>query len=84
MKIYTVVVNDRHIDTQIYPFSDRNNAISEARKIAKEYCRYERYYKEFVKCGWMSKDGWIFFISYSSEDDNVFVVESILDEEIEI
>lgn len=87
MKIYTVVVNDRRTDTQIYPFSDQEKAISEARKIAKEYCRHEQFYEEFSKGSWMLKSdygNWIFCVHYSTEDDQVFVVESTLDDEIEI
>jgi hypothetical protein len=84
MKIYTVVVNDRHLDTQVYPFSDKEKAISEARKIAKEYCRHERYYEEFEKGSYMLKDSWVFCIHYSTEDDQVFVEESTLDKEIEV
>ena len=84
MKIYTVVVNDRHTDDDIYPFSDRDKAISEARKIAKEYCHHEQYYEEFSKGSWMLKEDWVFCVHYSTEDDQVFVVESTLDEEIEV
>ena len=80
MKIYTVVVNDRHTDTQVYPFSDKEKAISEARKIAKEYCRHEEHYKEH----WFYGSHLVFCVDYSTEDDQVFVEESTLDKEIEV
>lgn len=41
-KIYLVIVKDRHIDVEIYPFSNREMAIEEAKLVKR---------KRYVDCG---------------------------------
>lgn len=80
-KIYIVIWIDRHSDTKAYPFMHKEKAISEAQRIAKECCKNEVCYEERTYEN--DKDGWIFFVEYSSEDDCLIVIESKIDEDIE-
>jgi hypothetical protein len=70
MKIYIVVDNDRHIDTQVHPFTNKDDAIKKAMSIT----RYERNnYFENLNCD--NEDEMIFYCIYSSEGDHVIVFE---------
>lgn len=75
MNIYIVIVEDRHHDVEVLPFTNKDKAIAEARRIAKENCRHEESYEEhtYVK-------EWPFFATYSCEGDSVRVVVEELDE----
>ena len=73
---YIVICQDRHGDTTVHPFTDKDKAISEARRIAKEYFRYPEDYRE------EQIDGWLFYAQYSCESDHVRVVEVVMDKEI--
>lgn len=76
MFCYIVICQDRHSDTTAHPFTNKNKAISEARRIAKEYCRHPEDYNE------EQIDGWLFHAQYSCESDYVYVVEMTMDKEI--
>ena len=79
MILYCVIWADRHSDTTVHPFTDADKAISEARRIAKEYCRHEEDYKEH---DYGKDSGWLFYAEYSCEGDHVRVVTTELDKEI--
>lgn len=79
MEIYIVIVEDRHTDVMTYPFKDKEKAISEAKRIAKKYCKYKEDYKEH---DYGQDSGWLFYAEYSCESDSVHVVTSQLDNEI--
>lgn len=71
MTIYLVIVEDRHTDVMVYPFSDCGTALNRARKMAKNNCRFPDSYKEYD----YGKDvGWLFYAEYSTEGDSVRVV----------
>jgi len=70
--IYLVIVEDHHTDTMVYPFTDKDKAISEARAYATEGAYYADDYEEQD----FSSDGWLFYAQYSSSGDSVRVVES--------
>jgi hypothetical protein len=74
--IYIVICEDRYIETPVYPFSDKEMAISEARRIAKEYCRFEGYYEE------EDVEGCLFYARYSWKDDCIRVVEATINKTI--
>lgn len=80
MEIYIVIIEDRHTDTAVYPFTDKEKAVNEARRIAKQYCRHEDDYEEH---DYGRNDGWLFYAQYSCESDNVRVVTATVDGEIE-
>lgn len=78
MEIYLVTVEDRYSDSSVYPFTDKDKAISEARRVAKKKCRYpERYFEE------ENEGGYIFYAYYSHTDEIVSVVAKTADKEID-
>jgi hypothetical protein len=80
MELYIVIIEDRHLDTTAHPFTDKDKAISEAKRIAKENCGSPEEYEEHD----FGKDaGWIFYAQYSYESDCVRVVKTELDKEIQ-
>lgn len=71
MKIYIVIISDRHSDTEVRPFYNPNEAVTAARDLAKSYCRYKEDYEEEQ----LGRDiGWLFYATYSCEGDHVHVV----------
>jgi hypothetical protein len=79
MELYIVVIEDMHTDVTVHPFSDKEKAITEAKRIAKEYCRHEEDYEEH---DYGKDDGWLFYAQYSCESDHVRVVTTTLDKAI--
>ena len=69
MKIYNVIIKDRHTDTTASPFLDKQESIAFARMKAKEYCSFPEDYKEETFAGWL------FYARYSCEGDSVWVTE---------
>lgn len=69
MKIYNAIIQDRHTDTKVKPFLDKQMAIDYARSKAKEYCRRKEDYEE------QEIPGWLFYAEYSCEGDCVWVTE---------
>jgi hypothetical protein len=76
-KIYIVIWQDRHCETTVHPFTEKEKAISEAKRIAKKYAREEGDYKEG------DYKGWLFCAEYSCEGDHARVVEAELNKELE-
>jgi len=74
VKIYIAVINDRHTDTEPYPFSTAEAAIGYARKCAHEYARDAEDVEE------EPLEGWLYYATYSGEGDSVWVVEKELDQ----
>lgn len=74
MKIYNVIIEDRHVDVEAYPFSDKEKAIEFARNQAKELAAYSNQIKE------KDIESWILYIFYS-EEDCISVREYELDKE---
>jgi hypothetical protein len=69
--IYLAFVNDRHVDPDAEPFTTAEAAIAYARQQAEENSRDGTYEESEVR-------GWLFYASYSPEDDDVWVVEKEL------
>ena len=61
MKIYNVLIHDRHVDPEIHNFRFETDAVSFARKIALERCRNPEDLEELLRL----PNDWIFFITYS-------------------
>lgn len=79
MELYIVIIEDRHADTTAHPFTDKEKAIAEAKRVAKEYCRHPEDYQEH---DYGRDDGWLFYADYSCESDSVRVITTELDKEI--
>lgn len=63
MNIYTLVLQDRHIDVVIKLFTDADTAINHAKEIAKQYPSYEE----------VPSDCLIFNASLSCEGDRIWI-----------
>ena len=79
MKIYIVIIEDRHDDTEAIPFLNATTAICYAKKKAREYCRHEEDYGESLNDA-MKGDGWLWHATYSCEGDSVRVIERDTDD----
>ena len=82
MKIYNVLIHDRHSDPEIISFEDKQAAMDFIMSKAKEYCRHDDDYKEIQITEQMRHDGWLLLIEYSREDDYVHVAETKLEDPI--
>jgi hypothetical protein len=80
MDIYIVIIEGRNVDVTAYPFTSKEKAVSEARRIAKELCNFPKHYQEYDS---VMGSEWHFSIEYSSEGDCVSVRLAVLDKEIE-
>lgn len=69
MKVYLVIIEDRHADVEVRPFYDADKAVAKARELAKEYDRFGDYEESQIA-------DWLFYASYSCEGDCVRVVEA--------
>ncbi len=72
MKIYLVLIEDRHTDTQAFPFSTAEAAIAYARVVATERAREEGPREGKVT-------GWLYYAVYAGDSDCVWVIEKELD-----
>jgi len=72
MKIYNILVQDRHCDPEIESHANKEMAIAKARDIAKKSCRSEENYEEH------DFKGCLFYANYSFESGNVTVIETEL------
>lgn len=72
MKIHLVILEDRHIDTMVYPYQNKDQAIERAEEIASKHCRHPEDFEE------EEIEGWLYYARYSCEGDSVRVVEAEL------
>ena len=77
MRIYIVIIEDRHSDMEVLPFSSADDAVKFAKKTARAYCRHGKVVAGLNDA--MKKDGWLYYGQYSCENDNVRVLERVLD-----
>ena len=82
MKIYIVIWKDRHADTEVYPFSNPEEAIAFAKEKVEENCDYPEDLDEELSAP-MIADGWIYYGCYSCEGDSIRVVTRELDGEVD-
>ncbi len=73
VKLYVVMVNDRHTDPEPNVFSDPSAAVEYARATAKASARRDEDFEETPVAGWL------YHATYSVEGDSVWVVEKELD-----
>jgi isopropylmalate/homocitrate/citramalate synthase len=72
LTVFLVFINDRHSDTDAEVFTSAEAAIEYARTTAREFARSpEDYIEADVR-------GWLFFATYSVENDCVWVIEKEL------
>lgn len=73
MIVYIAIVEDRHTDVEVYPFSIAEAAIYFARATAYQNARTPADVEE------TPIDGWLYHATYSVEGDSVRVVAKDLD-----
>lgn len=83
--LYTAIWNDRHSDTTVHSFSDRDAAIKWAKAKVKECIeqwpgREDDLDEELTDS--MKAGGWIYYGCYSCEGDSIRVVRHELDGEL--
>lgn len=69
-KVYTILIQDRHADTEAEVWKDKEKAIERGRSLAKEYCRFPEDYEE------KQVADWVFYAVYSCEEDSITVLET--------
>jgi hypothetical protein len=68
------MINDRHADPEPYIFSTAEAAITYARETAQDYASRPGDFKEQD-----TPDGWLYYATYSSEGDSVWVLAKELE-----
>jgi hypothetical protein len=71
MRVFTVLLEDRHADAEVEVFMDREMAINRAKNLAKENDRHGEYEEQQIS-------DWVFHATYSCEGDSVTVRETEL------
>lgn len=75
MKVYVVVVDDRHADTTVEVFADKYVAIEYARDEAEKGVRRDGQIEEPVLNDAMVREHWVYYAIYGGEEgDSVWVV----------
>jgi hypothetical protein len=74
MRLYVVMIDDRHIDREPYVFDTPEAAIAAARQIAEDHAAHPEPREE------ETIEGWLFYLRYGVEGDAVWVVEKTLNE----
>lgn len=79
MDTWIVIVEDRHADTDAFPFSTEERAVRYAREKARQYATRPEDVEEHELTASMLKDGWVLYVEYSVESDSVRVVKRTVD-----
>ena len=79
MKLYIAIVEDRHIDVEVQPFTTPEAAIAYARTQAEANDRGYVPDEDDEDIGEQEIEGYVYYATYSPEGDSVSVVERDLD-----
>ena len=72
MKVYTMIIEDRHTDVEVTLFQNKDDAINTATKSVKEWgAKWPEDIEERYDV-----HGWLYHGVYSCEGDSVTVIES--------
>ncbi len=80
-KVYVAVWQDRHSDTSVEVFTDREAAMAWASKTANDYSRDDEEVLNTLNPA-MIAAGWIYYGCYSCEGDHIRVSEIEVDEQV--
>lgn len=75
MKLHIVIIDDRHYDVKVFPFTERKRAEKEASVVAKLLCEDEGGYYEALD----SDTKELRYIEYDIKGGTVSIVEAELD-----
>ena len=76
--IYLVIIEDRHVDVEVLPFSTEDLARTAAGKLLAEYGG-EVVDEDAGLNPAMVADGWIAYVRYSVEGDSIRIIKRQLD-----
>ena len=76
MTVYVAMIDDRHGDPEPFLFSSPDQAIAYARAQAMEYNHHEEGFKEHDP----PPVGWLYYATYSTEGDSVWVLSKTVDD----
>ena len=74
MKLYVVILEDRHVDVQVEVFSDKEKAVARCWELARQDNRYPEEIEEIE----VDMEGWVLCLRYSCEGDSCRVFETEL------
>lgn len=74
MKLYVVILEDRHIDVQVEVFSDKTKAMTQCWELARQDNSHPEDIEDIAITRHMEKLGWILCLNYSCEGDSCRVV----------
>lgn len=75
MKVYIVMIQDRHADTEAHPFSTPELAIAFARQAVQDNARHSEDIEEHEP-----PTPWLFYATYSVESDSAWIVPREIDD----
>lgn len=70
MKCYVILIQDRHVDTDVEVWLEPSKAIDRARYLVGKYARHPEDIEEKPSCEY-----YLFRINYSCEGDSITVLE---------
>lgn len=73
MIVYCILIEDRHSDVEVLLRSSESAALLEAKELALEYDRHGDY-EEHPVTEDMTRQGWLYYATYSCEGDSVRVI----------
>lgn len=79
--VWIVIVEDRHIDVDAFPFSGEQRAAEFAREQVRANAAHPEYVSEQELTPAMRDDGWVLLIEYGTEGDCVRVIKRTVDAE---
>lgn len=79
MKIFQVMVEDRHTDVEALPFTTADAAIEYARNLYKTEYAHPAYDNDDEIGELPPPDGWLYYVRCSHEGDSIWVIEQQLD-----
>ncbi len=79
--VYVAIWEDRHVDTGVFVFSNKDKAIEWAKKTVREYDRFKYLDEELTEL--MKKAGWLYRGCYSCEGDHIIVRSCEIDKAVE-
>lgn len=78
MKVWVAIINERHSDNDAEVFTAPDAAIDYVKKTVAGWARTPEDIEEELSDR-MREAGWIYFVTWSSEDDSAWVIEKETD-----
>ena len=76
--VWIVLLEDRHVDVDAFPFTSEAAALDAARRLAGEWTRHDDPVEAELTPD-MINDRWVLLLEYGTEGDHVTVIRRTLD-----